>query len=289
MNQQFVKDVSLVVEGGTFRAIYSAGVLDAMIEEGIVMPYIAAISAGAISTVSYMSAQVGRTQRVFMTYRNDPRYMGWRNLLKEKSYFGLDFSYNVIPNKLELFDWPTYFNYPGEAEFGVTNAYTGEVEYKNAMDMDRECQILRATCAIPLLFPEIKLGGTPYFDGGLSSSIPVERAIEKGFDKHLLILTREEGYLKKTSRQTKLMTKLFQKRYPKLAARLLDRADMYNKQLAHCVELEQEGRAFIFKPDFALSSFESKEAKMEANYQMGYRHAKERMAELKAFLVDRDV
>lgn len=282
--EHYVKGSSLVVEGGTFRAIYSAGVLDAMMEERIVMPYVAAISAGAVSTVSYMSEQIGRTQRVFMTYRNDPRYIGWRNFFKEKSYFGLDFSYNIIPNELEIFDWDTYFNYKGEVEFGVTNAHTGKIEYKDAKEMDRECHILRATCAIPIVFPEIKLGETPFFDGGLSSSIPVHRAIEKGYDKHVLVLTREDGYVKETSRQTKLVTKLFQKKYPKLAESILGRAEMYNNQLAQCLALEKEGKAFIFKPEYALSSFESKAANMQTNYEMGYRHGKERMRELKDFL-----
>lgn len=281
---QQVQDASLIVEGGTFRAIYSAGVLDAMMEEGIVMPYIAAISAGAVSAVSYMSEQIGRTQRVFMTYRNDPRYIGWRNFLKEKSYFGLDFAYNIIPNELEKFDWDTYFQYNGEVELGVTNAYTGQIEYMNAFDMDPHCQLLRATCAIPFIFPEIKINNIPYFDGGLSSSIPVQRAIDKGFGKHVLILTREEGYVKSTSRQTKFVTKLFQKKYPKLAKSMLERSVMYNNQLMQCKRLEATGQAFIFKPDYALSSFESKEEKMQTNYEMGYRHAKERMVELKAFL-----
>lgn len=279
-----VQDTSLVVEGGTFRAIYSAGVLDALMEEGIVMPYVAAISAGAVSAVSYMSGQIGRTQRVFMTYRNDPRYIGWRNFLKEKSYFGLDFAYNVIPNELERFDWDTYFNYQGEVEFGVTNAYTGQIEYMSAFEMDPHCQILRATCAIPFIFPEIKIGDVPYFDGGLSSSIPVQRAIDKGYNKHVLILTREDGYVKSTSRQTKLVTKLFAKKYPKLAQSMLERSVMYNDQLRRCKRLEESGDAFIFKPDYALSSFESKEERMQANYKMGYRHAKERMSELKVFL-----
>lgn len=282
--QQLIKDTSLIVEGGTFRAIYSAGVLDALLEEGIVMPYVAAISAGAISSVSYMSKQIGRTQRIFMTYRNDPRYMGWRNILKEKSYIGLDFAYNILPNELELFDWDTYFNYPGEVEFGVTNAYTGQIEYMDAFQMDPHCQLLRATCAIPFMFPEIKIDDVPYFDGGLSNSIPVQRAIDKGYDKHVLILTREDGYVKSTSRQTKLVTKLYEKKYPQLAKSMLARSVMYNEQLRQCKKLEASGAAFIFKPDYALSSFESKEVNMQANYDMGYRHARERMAELTAFL-----
>lgn len=98
MQRTLVENRSLILEGGTFRTIFSAGVLDAMLEEGILMKYVVAISAGAINAVSYMSLQQERTKRVLVTYRNDGRYMGVRNILKEKSLFGLDFAYNVIPN-----------------------------------------------------------------------------------------------------------------------------------------------------------------------------------------------
>lgn len=279
-----IKDCSLVLEGGTFRTVFTAGVLDALMEQQIKMPYIAAISAGAINAVSYMSNQPERTFRVLTTYRNDPRYMGVRNFLKEKSYFGLDFSYNVVPNQLDLFDWDSYYEYPGEVEFGVTNAYTGKVEYKSAHEMSRNCDILQATCAIPILFPEIKLGDVPYYDGGLAESIPVKRAIEKGFDKHLLILTREPGYIKGTSKSNKLATKLFQKRYPRLAAAMNNRANMYNETMHHIGELEEKGNAFILKPDYAIKSFESKVDQMRANYELGYEQAVKKMPELKQFL-----
>lgn len=279
-----VKDCSLILEGGTFRTVYTAGVLDALMGEEIVMPYIAAISAGAINAVSYMSNQPERTMRVLTTYRNDPRYMGARNILKEKSIFGIDFAYNVIPNEMDLFDWDAYYNYPGEVEFGVTNAYTGKVEYKQAHTMTKTCDILQATCALPILFPEIKIGNAPYYDGGLTDSIPVKRAIEKGFDKHLLVLTREPGYLKSSSKSSDWAKKLLQRRYPRLAAAMNGRPEMYNNTMQFIGELEQDGKAFIFKPEHPLKSFESKVDQMKSNYSMGYEQATKQMPELKQFL-----
>lgn len=284
MQQKLVDGRSLILEGGTFRTIFTSGVLDAILEEGILMPYIAAISAGAINAVSYMSLQPERTKRVLVTYRKDGRYMGIRNLLKEKSVFGLDFAYNVIPNQLDLFDWDTYYNYPGKVEFGVTNAMTGKVEYMDAHVMDKQCQMLRATCAIPFMFPEIKINDIPYYDGGLSDPIPIKRAIEQGFDKHLMILTRPLGYQKPIDKKNLMVMKLFAKRYPKLIESMHDRAKNYNATLAHCLALEEQGKAFIFMPDSPLKSFEGKVERMEYNYQMGYRQAKARMNELKQFL-----
>lgn len=284
MTKPTVSDVSLVLEGGTFRTVYTAGILDAMMEENIYFPYIVGISAGAINAVSYVSKQRKRTINVLTKYRNDPRYMGVRNLWKERSLFGLKFAYNVIPNELILFDWDTYYLFEGEVEFGVTNALTGQVEFMDALKMGKDCKLLQATCAIPFVFPEIIIDDTPYYDGGLANAIPVDRAIEKGYDRHVLVLTRPEGYIKTSGRGTKASIRLLRKKYPNLIETIRTRADRYNKRMREIEELERDGSVFIFKPDFALRSFENKIDKMNANYEMGYRHAKERMNELKMFL-----
>ena len=284
MTKTTVENVSLVLEGGTFRTVYTAGVLDAFMEENLYFPYIVGISAGAINTVSYVSKQPKRTINVLTKYRNDPRYMGMRNIWKEKSLFGLDFAYNIIPNQLILFDWDTYYAYDGEVEFGVTNARTGEIEFMDALTMDKDCQMLRATCAIPFVFPEILIDDIPYYDGGLANAIPVDRAIEKGYDKHVLVLTRPEGYIKTSGRGTKMSIRLLRNKYPNLIETMRSRAARYNERMQEIVELERAGKVFIFKPDFALKSFEGKVERMQANYEMGYRHAKEKMDALKAFL-----
>lgn len=279
-----IQNVSLILEGGTFRTIYTAGILDAMMEEDLYFPYIAAISAGSINAVSYASKQPKRTFDVLTKYRNDPRYMGFRNFWKEKSYFGLDFSYNIIPNQLNLFDWDTYYQYDGEIEIGVTNAITGEIEYLNGLTMGKDCMMIRASCAIPLVFPEMKIDEIPYYDGGLANAIPIDRAIEKGYDKHVLVLTRPPSYVKTAGKGNKMMVRLLKKKYPNLVKQLQTRAARYNDTMKEIHQLEQEGKVFIFKPEYALKSFEGKVDIMQRNYDMGYRHAKERMAELKTFI-----
>lgn len=275
---------SLILEGGTFRTIYTSGVLDAFLEHQLHMPYIIGISAGAINGCSYVSKQKERTLRVFTNYRHDKRYIGWRNFLKERSLFGLNFAYDTIPNELELFDWATYEQFEGQFEIGVTNAYTGEVEYLDALQMDKACTMLRATCAIPILFPEIKLENTPYYDGGLADPIPITRAEEKGFEKHVIVLTRPHGYQKSLDRQTKFAIKMLGKRYPALAKRMLQRAARYNETLAYCEQLEEEGKAFLFRPNYAMNSFEKNLTQIHSNYNMGYQHAQEQMATLQQFL-----
>jgi len=281
-----VQDKSLILEGGSFRTIFTAGILDALMEEGIQMPYVVAVSGGAINAHSYVSNQPERTLRVLSTYRNDKRYMGFRNIFKNKSIFGFDFAWDVIPNQLDLFDWETYYQYPGKVEFGITSAETGEIEYVDALTMDKKCMILRASCAIPLLFPAIILDDRPYYDGSLAEPIPIKRAIEQGYQKHLIIATHPAGYLKKLDNKSKMAIKWLSKRYPNLGKRLQQRAEYYNEQLDFCHQLESEGKALIFKPDYALNEFEKSIQQIHKNYQIGYNQAKVRMEEIKRFLFE---
>lgn len=279
-----IEGASLILEGGTFRTIHTSGILDAYLQQKIIMPYILGISAGAINAVSYISQQPERTMRVFTNYRNDKRYIGKRNFLKEKSLFGLDFSYNVIPNELDLFDWERFYSYEGIVKFGVTNAYTGQVEYMDALEMDKQFTMLRATCAIPVMFPEIKMNEIPYYDGGLSEPVPIHQAIRDGYDKHVIVLTRPQGYRKKMDSQTKWVMKLLSKKYPKLVEAMELRTQHYNESMELCEQLEREGKAFIYRPENALQSFEKDVAQLKRNYQMGYDLAMDRHEDLMTFL-----
>lgn len=279
-----IQNTSLILEGGTFRTLFTSGVLDTFIDEKIELPYIVAISAGAINACSYVAGQKERTLRILSTYRHDKRYMGIGNFLRERSYFGLDFAYNVLPNELDLFDWEKYRSFNGQLEFGVTNALTGQVEYLNALEMDTRCNMLQATCALPVLFPEINVNGIPYYDGGLSDPIPVKQAEKQGYDKHIFVLTRPEGYRKEMDGKSKWVMKLFARKYPKLALAMAHRVEAYNQTLAYVESLEKEGRAFIFRPDHALNSFEKHVPTMNQNYQMGYTQSRNRLDELVTFL-----
>nr|WP_232337003.1 patatin family protein [Lysinibacillus timonensis] len=284
MNVLEKNKTSLILEGGTFRAVFTAGVLDAFLDRQIMMPYIVGISAGAISACSYISRQRERTYRVFANYRHDKRYIGWQNFIKERSFFGLNFAYDIVPNQLDKFDWETFKSYEGTVQFGVTNAKTGQVEYMNALEMDKSCTLLRATCAIPVMFPEIKIGDEPYFDGGLADPIPIHKAISDGYEKHVIVLTRPKGYRKHTDRQSKWTMKLLKARYPQLVETMKKRVIRYNETIDYIEKLEKQGKAFIFRPEFALQSLEKDVNVMRKSYDMGYKQAEEHMDDLIEFL-----
>ena len=272
---------SLILEGGTFRPIFSAGVLDALLDEDIMFPYVIGVSAGICDGFSYVSKQKGRNLQMLMNHRNDPRYVGKRNFLKEKSLFGLDFVYNVMPNKLYPFDWNTFYNFKGKVLVGVTNAKTGQIEYKYGHKVDKKCTMLRATCALPLIFPPIFMNGIPYFDGGVSDPIPVRKAIRDGVQKHLIVLTQPKGYRKKLSKSNRAAAIAFRRKYPRLSERLMMRHRNYNYTVKFCERLEREGKAVILRPEYAVDSLEKDIDVLKTTYDMGYRTAKEQIHEIR--------
>lgn len=274
---------SLILEGGTFRPIFSAGVMDALLDNNIMFPYCIGVSAGITNGVSYLSKQKERNLEIIEKFRNDKRYFGFRNFLKCRSVFGLDFVFEEIPNTLSPFDMETFRKYEGKALVGVTNANTGKAEYLDAKEIDDKCLMLRATCAIPLFFPAIKINEDYYFDGGLCDPIPIRKAIEDGNDKHLIILTRPKEYRKTLGKGNKVVARLFKNKYPNLEKPLLTRHNHYNETVAFCEKLEEEGKAIILRPtsDMAVESFEKDVNKLRETYYNGYKMGIENIDRIK--------
>jgi predicted patatin/cPLA2 family phospholipase len=276
----------IILEGGTFRPIFSAGVMDALLEEDVMFPYCIGVSAGISFGVSYISKQKGRNLEVLLKCRKDKRYISTRNLIKCRSLFGLDFVYDEVPNKLFPFDWDTFLKYEGKVLVGVTNAKTGKAEYLNALETDRKCTILQATCAMPLFFPAINWKENLYYDGGLADSIPIQKSIEDGNQKNLIILTRPKGYHRTLGRDSKLAMRLLRNKYPEMVEVIRKRPDMYNKTVEYCEKLEREGKAIILRPEYNVESMEKDLTALERNYKHGYDMAKSQMNEIKKLLVE---
>lgn len=274
---------SLILEGGTFRPIFSAGVMDALLDNDIIFPYCIGVSAGITNGVSYISKQKGSNLAVIEQYRNDKRYLGLKNFFSCHSIFGLDFVFNEIPNNLLPFDMDTYQRYSGKILVGVTNAQTGQTEYLDGKDLDENCTILRATCAIPYFFPCIKYKGNEYYDGGICDPIPIRKAIADGNEKHLIVLTRPASYKKTLSKNNILAAKNISKKYPNLKEPLLTRHIAYNETVRFCEDLERQGKALILRPseEGALKSFEKDINKLKAGYNLGYKTATDNLDKIK--------
>ena len=190
---------------------------------------------------------------------------------KNKSVYGLEFSYETIPNELVPFDYDAFRAWNGEFYAVVTNVVTGKPEYMRFTGEDRTNTLLKATCALPVLFPYIYMNGTPYLDGGLSDSIPYERAFADGCDRVVVVLTREKGYKKETTSSTKTLARAYLK-YPELSKDLLKRAGRYNRCLKKLEKLEKEGKVIVIRPESTagFSRLEKDKNKIMNLYDDGY-------------------
>ena len=274
----------IVLEGGAIRTIFSSGVCDALLTGDIMTDYVIGVSAGIAYGVSYVSRQIRRNLDIMVNYVNDKRYMGMGNLLRRnnRAYFGLDFVFGEIPNKLIPFDYDTFYAYPGEVEAAVTNLDTGEAEYFPVDRSDKKFTILQATCALPFLFPIFHIDGKPCMDGGAADAIPFDRAFSKGCDRLIVVLTRERDF----RRQLQPLIDRAYRKYPRFCDTMRRRADTYNAAREKLFQLEKEGRVLLFAPHNTqgFSRTERDVAKIQALWQDGYDEGMERLDEVRSFL-----
>lgn len=277
----------LVLEGGALRAIFSSGVCDALLDGTIMTDYVIGVSAGIAYGVSYVSRQPRRNLEVVTRYAPDKRYMGMNNLVDKsnRSYFGLKFAYDTIPNELIPFDYDTFAAYPGEVEAVVTNLNTGKADYLPVSRRDRESLVLQATCAMPLLFPIYEIDGQPYLDGGATDSIPWQRALDKGCERIMVVLTRPRDYRRKPDQMIRLIRKQY-KEYPAFVEAMETRARRYNESREQLFALEQEGKALVIAPKSTLGvgRIERDTEKLRLLWAEGYQMTVERMEEIRDYL-----
>jgi len=278
----------LVLEGGALRTIYSAGVTDGFLELGVDFDYVVGVSAGMAYGVSYLSRQFGRNLEILTRFANDPRYMSFRNMLRPDNhhcYFGLKFTYDSIPNGLIPYDYEAFARWPGEAEAVVTDLASGRARYYPVDPSEREMRLLQATCAMPLLFPVYDLYGIRCLDGGAADPIPWKRALEKGCQRTVVVLTRERSYRRRPESLEPLIAWVYRK-YPKFVDTIRRRADTYNEDREALFQAEREGKVFIFSPESTegFSRVEKDITKINNLWQQGRGHAHARADALKAFL-----
>lgn len=279
--------VGLVLEGGASRTYFSCGVMDRMLELKIYADYLIGVSAGISFGVSYVSRQFRRNYNIMTKYQHDKRYMGVRHLLdpKNKSYYNLQFVFDEIPNKLLPFDYSVFDNRTTSCKAVVTDLESGQAEYFEMPD-DKEFNVLRASCALPLLFKPIEINGKLYMDGGVSDSIPFEKAFSDGCDKVIVLLTRPRGYVKGREKATSIVKAAYGKHKEFMEA-FLTRPERYNADIKRLEQLEAEGRAFVLAPNdtFGVGRTENRPEKLIKIYNEGYERCREREKELLNFVL----
>jgi len=281
-----MNNTSLILEGGGMRGVYSAGVLDLLLDKNININYCIGVSAGACNCVSYISKQRKRNYRVNINYINDKRYLSFSNLIKTGSAFGMNMLFNIIPNELEPFDHEAFISSGTKFLVGSTNCDTGLPEFYNIKDFNKDgYDALKASISLPLVAKVIEYDNKKLMDGGIAAPIPIQKAIEDGMEKHVVILTQHKGYRKSKSKIMPIIKRKY-KNYKGLIDAMENRYKHYNDTLDLLDKLEREGKCFIIRPSIPLevSRFERDKNKLEAIYNRGYEDAKALADDLIKFL-----
>ncbi|MDU5105582.1 MULTISPECIES: patatin family protein [unclassified Clostridium] len=281
-----MNNTSLILEGGGMRGVYSAGVLDLLLDKNININYCIGVSAGACNCVSYISKQRKRNYRVNINYINDKRYLSFSNLIKTGSAFGMNMLFNIIPNELEPFDHEAFISSGTKFLVGSTNCDTGLPEFYNIKDFNKDgYDALKASISLPLVAKVIEYDNKKLMDGGIAAPIPIQKAIEDGMEKHVVILTQHKGYRKSKSKIMPIIKRKY-KNYKGLIDAMENRYKHYNDTLDLLDKLEKEGKCFIIRPSIPLevSRFERDKNKLEAIYNRGYEDAKALADDLIKFL-----
>lgn len=261
----------LVLEGGGMRGIFTIGVLDNLMDRGIEFPYTVGVSAGACNGLSYLSGQRGRAKYTNTELLEKHRYIGFRHLLTKRNIMDFDLLFHKLPEEIYPYDYKALAQNANRFEMVTTSCLTGKACYfQEKNDPKRVIEIVKASSSLPFVCPITFVDGEPMLDGGISDSIPVERAWSQGFDNNLIVLTRNCGYRKpdKPSR----IPFFFYRKYPNAKEAIRNRNLMYNKQMELVEKLEDEGRAVVLRPErpVEVDRMERDTKKILALYEEGY-------------------
>lgn len=280
-----LENIGLVLEGGGMRGLYTCGVLEYFMEKELYFNYIVGVSAGACNAVSYISKQKGRNEKVNINFVKNWRYMSFRNFIKEKSIFGMDFIFNEIPTKHVPFDFETFHKSTCKFLIGVTDCKTGKPMYLSKEDIGQRFEALRATASLPMISPIVSYKGYEFLDGGVSDSIPILKSIEDGNSKNIIVLTRNLGYRKSPIKFSNIL-KLKYSKYPLLVEMMMNRYTKYNETLDHIEQLEKDGKAIVIRPSNKLKvgKFEKNSDKLYELFRNGYEDTKKSFDKIMEFI-----
>ncbi|MBQ4347372.1 MAG: patatin family protein [Firmicutes bacterium] len=280
----------LVLEGGAMREMFTAGVLDVLMENKIEVDGLIGVSAGATFGCNYKSGQIGRTIRYNTRFCNDPRYCSFRSLLTTGDIYGAKFCYDTLPNKLDKFDYASFYRSPMEFYMVCTDVNTGRAVYHLCKGSGKtDLRWMRASASMPIVSRPVKIGNMLLLDGGLSDSIPLKHFESLGYNRNIVVLTQPLGY-KKTQNRFLPLAKILMRKYPRTIKALATRHKRYNICTAELRKRELNGEILVIRPPKALEvgAVEHDSKKLLKVYKTGRKIAAMRLDEIKEFLSCRE-
>ena len=276
----------LVLEGGAMRGMFTAGVMDVLLENGVRFDGAAGISAGAIFGCNYKSRQIGRVIRYNKRYAKDPRYCSLRSLLKTGDLYGAEFCYHTLPDQLDVFDRAAFKSDPMVFYVGATDVETGQAVFHLCADGGEEdIAWMRASASMPFVSRPVEISGRYYLDGGIADAVPYQFMEDAGFRRNVIVLTQPRGYEKKKSAAAPVYGLLLRK-YPAAARAMAVRHEMYNRQMREIAQREESGVSLVIRPPEALGirRTETDPDELERVYRIGRREAEKRLTDVLRFL-----
>ncbi len=277
----------LVVEGGALRGMYCQGVLDALMMNDINFDCYIGVSSGAMNGVNYLSGQIGRGPYLTLKYRPDSRFIGARAILENKGITGFKYMWTEVQKDIPL-NREKYDNPDRRFVCVATNLNTGKAEYfeKNKCKGDDFLYAMQAGASIPFGAVPVKLKGVPYLDGGIAVHIPVDWAVKEGYEKIVVVKTRDKNYKAKKEFSDNMVKLLYGRRFPKMVDKLRFNSFIYNKEIDHVAELEKEGRIYVIAPseELELTLFCNDLEELAALYYLGLRDTQAAIDSLKKYL-----
>ena len=286
-DQNNSRKTGLIMEGGALRGMFTCGVIDVFMEQGIDFDGAAGISAGAAFGCNFKSRQIGRPIRYNKKYSRDPRYCSIRSLLKTGDMFGVEFCYHELPDVLDPFDREAFRDNPMEFYVGATDVETGKIVFHKCSDGgDLDIEWMRASSSMPVASRPVQIGKYTLLDGGIVDPVPFRFMEKKGYNRNVIILTQPKGYRKKPS--PSIMQTLLRK-YPAIAHAMAVRHIRYNRQMDRINKRELSGEVIVVRPPDALgiSRTEKDPAELERVYQIGRATALGRLESIREFLRER--
>ena len=266
--------------------MFTAGVLDVMLENNITFDGMIGVSAGATFGCNFKSKQIGRTIRYNVRFAGDKRYCSISSLIKTGDLYNADFCYNQIPNVLDIYDLETYRKNPLKFYVVASDCDTGLPVYKELVTCDaKDLTWMRASASMPLASKVVEVDGYHLLDGGMTDSIPIKKFEDMGYNRNVVILTQPRDYVKEKAGLIGLM-KIMLHKYPKLVEAMKNRHIFYNEEKNYCFNKADKGELLVLCPkkSLGISRTEKDPNELKRVYEEGRIVAHESLAQVKSFL-----
>lgn len=275
---------ALILEGGAMRGLYSAGVIDVFMENNINVDVIYGVSAGALFGLNYKSRQIGRAIRYNLKYAREKNYMGWYSLITTGNVMNKDFCFNKLVYELDKLDFETYKNNPVEFHAVVTNLKTGNPEYIKIDDADKDLEYFRASGSMPFVSKPVEINKNLYLDGAVADAVPIKKALEKDYEKIIVVLTKPMGFNRK--KKSLMPYKLFYGNFPNFVETAKNSYKKYNETMDLIEKYESENKIVVLRPSklIKMQRVEKDTNKLQAIYDLGVSDCTKKLDEIKNYL-----